>query len=688
MKTLQCFLFLLVLSAIASAQTGPVYNGGGSGGVTPAPQYSIPCYNASGTVGNVSGCAGLQTDANGDLSVTGTSSTASPFTSNSPSGQSAPLANWIVNSIAVATILPDGTYTGLVPLTDLPQAPANTSCGNPSSSTATISCGTAIDVSGNITGNSLASTMAGAGGFAYAQGDAPSMANLSTFIIPALAPQSVSQAYANIYPGSPWTGMLIGSQSTAATFSACTVSGGTVASCPNPSPAGTYPQKPGCWIQGTGSITTTATCSFVMSGTAPNLSIASVTINNAGAGYSTATPAATVLELETPSNPCSGTSQVPAWNHTAGTWVSPCYSVSGTGSLVGNQQPSMTGTVQIVSATGTTGPNLIVTGASGLNPGYENGPGVLITDNQTTTYANASLLDLECPLFANDSTTVGFYLGDGTNGILSADCSARVVSLGAPAHGVPLRMSNSTTAGGYVQLQPVSGTLGASQAAFPINTTLANATVAELGLAETFTATQTLTGGLVVGEATKTSSYTGNSTPDSGYLVVMNCSSACTYTFNGSPANGYYGGVLSVGSTLATISLNGKNYNGAASVPALNSYRPLWFNSDGTNYFGDAPLVAGTSVSLTPTSNGLTIAFTGSGTGTVTTTGSFPGRLRSPMRPRPISSVCLVVAPARCCSEQTGIATQEEPVADRFLIQSPTRLRNTHRGFRSRRPTL
>jgi hypothetical protein len=196
-----------------------------------------------------------------------------------------------------------------------------------------------------------------------------------------------------------------------------------------------------------------------------------------------------------------------------------------------------------------------------------------------------------------------------TTGSGAASLSAGVLNIPTPVSGV----SSVSNSDGTLTISPTTGAVVAS-----LNTAHAN----------TFSANQTMNGYLITGEATKTSSYTGNSTADSGNVIVMNCSSACTYTLNGSPTAGYYGWVLSVGSTVATVSLNSKNFNGATSVPVLNSYRPWFFTSDGTNYFGDAPLVAGSNISLTPASNGFTVAIpTASINGTDTklqsATGSF-----------------------------------------------------------------
>ena len=115
------------------------------------------------------------------------------------------------------------------------------------------------------------------------------------------------------------------------------------------------------------------------------------------------------------------------------------------------------------------------------------------------------------------------------------------------------------------------------------------------------------------GVNTQTANYT-LTLLDKDKLVVMNCSSACAASLPASPpSTKWNSGVISIGSTTATLSLNSLNYNGGATAPVLLKYQPLFFRTDGSNYFGDVPLVAGSNVTLTPSANGLTVAATGSG---------------------------------------------------------------------------
>jgi len=122
-------------------------------------------------------------------------------------------------------------------------------------------------------------------------------------------------------------------------------------------------------------------------------------------------------------------------------------------------------------------------------------------------------------------------------------------------------------------------------------------------------------------QSTKTTSYTITSADFAAFThFVFNCSSACTATLPATaPTAGGRVWIESIGSTLATVSLNSLNFNGASAVPVLNSFRPLYVVTDGSNYFGDAPLVAGSNVTLTPASNGLTLAASGIANVTITT---------------------------------------------------------------------
>jgi hypothetical protein len=111
----------------------------------------------------------------------------------------------------------------------------------------------------------------------------------------------------------------------------------------------------------------------------------------------------------------------------------------------------------------------------------------------------------------------------------------------------------------------------------------------------------------------QTAAYTLNAS-DRNKIVIMNCSATCAATLPLTPPNGAWTAqVMSIGSTLATVSLNGLNFNGGATAPVLNKYESVEFRTDGSNYYGSAPLVASTNVTFTPAANGLSISASGSG---------------------------------------------------------------------------
>jgi hypothetical protein len=109
------------------------------------------------------------------------------------------------------------------------------------------------------------------------------------------------------------------------------------------------------------------------------------------------------------------------------------------------------------------------------------------------------------------------------------------------------------------------------------------------------------------GANTQTANYTATLL-DKDKLIIMNCSGACALTLPATPPSSKWGAwIMSIGSTLATVSLNSLNFNGGASAPALIKYMPIMVRTDGSNYFGDAPLVGSAQVTVTPTANGVAL---------------------------------------------------------------------------------
>jgi hypothetical protein len=111
----------------------------------------------------------------------------------------------------------------------------------------------------------------------------------------------------------------------------------------------------------------------------------------------------------------------------------------------------------------------------------------------------------------------------------------------------------------------------------------------------------------------------------------MNCSDSCAATLNGSPTSSQSYAIVSIGSTLATVSLNSLDYNGTTSAPLLTTGQILYFGSNGTNYFGNMPTVAGSNCTNTVANNNATFNCTGgSGSGNKISYGSFSSFPSSP----------------------------------------------------------
>ena len=107
---------------------------------------------------------------------------------------------------------------------------------------------------------------------------------------------------------------------------------------------------------------------------------------------------------------------------------------------------------------------------------------------------------------------------------------------------------------------------------------------------------------------------------DAGKLVTMNGSSL-TATIYATHSSTYAVGIKNLNASALTISRNGLQINGGTSNITIQQYQAVACFSDGTNYFCDVPEVAGGSITLTPASNGLTLALSatpslGAATGT------------------------------------------------------------------------
>ena len=86
----------------------------------------------------------------------------------------------------------------------------------------------------------------------------------------------------------------------------------------------------------------------------------------------------------------------------------------------------------------------------------------------------------------------------------------------------------------------------------------------------------------------KTASYT-LTLLDKDKIVVMNCAATCVATLPAAPPSTKWNTrILSINAAhLATVSLNGLNFNGAATAPTLTTGQSIGVATDGSNYFGD-----------------------------------------------------------------------------------------------------
>jgi hypothetical protein len=111
---------------------------------------------------------------------------------------------------------------------------------------------------------------------------------------------------------------------------------------------------------------------------------------------------------------------------------------------------------------------------------------------------------------------------------------------------------------------------------------------------------------------------TGNYTAalaDQGKLIVMNCSASCALTLPATPPNNEWDiQVETIGSSVATVSLNSLHFNGGTVGPVLQSYSPVSITTDGSNYFGGTALIEGTGITFTPAAGGFTVALTSTNT--------------------------------------------------------------------------
>ena len=108
----------------------------------------------------------------------------------------------------------------------------------------------------------------------------------------------------------------------------------------------------------------------------------------------------------------------------------------------------------------------------------------------------------------------------------------------------------------------------------------------------------------------QTISYTALASDD-GKLITENGASLTLTLPAAVPSVGWYVWVQNLNASALTVSRNGLTINGGTSNITLQQYQRVRIESDGANYKSEVPIVAGTNVTLTPASNGLTVTATG-----------------------------------------------------------------------------
>lgn len=109
---------------------------------------------------------------------------------------------------------------------------------------------------------------------------------------------------------------------------------------------------------------------------------------------------------------------------------------------------------------------------------------------------------------------------------------------------------------------------------------------------------------------TQTNSYTLLAS-DAGKLVTVNGTSKTATLPNPPPSAAWYAWIQNLNSTALTISRNSLTINGGTSNITLQQYQRVKVEASGANYNAEVPIIAGTSITLTPAANGITVASSG-----------------------------------------------------------------------------
>ncbi len=224
----------------------------------------------------------------------------------------------------------------------------------------------------------------------------------------------------------------------------------------------------------------------------------------------------------------------------------------------------------------------------------------VLTALATAGTGTCSTLTLASAMFANQGTTSTVLHGNGS---------------GNPSFGA-VALTDMATQGANTILGNVTGSTAApTAAAAPSGGTsgCSGSTDAVIYTAGTGWGCHQITGGSGGGGVlAKTGNYTITSSEDKK-LVTFDGSSL-TATLPASPPSATFAvGIKNLNASALTVSRNGLTINGGTSNITLQQFQDTACYTDNSNWFCGVPEVAGSNITLTPASNGMTIAASGTG---------------------------------------------------------------------------